>query len=163
PLAWLSICREAGADAPGARGTRPQRTIGFYCRPVRLHVVHDRHDGDLRVVWLSERTKEPGFVLVLFEVHHDPPPAPSPPPPPPPPVHPPPPRLPRPPAGRGRRRRRGRTAGRHPRRPAGVCRSGRGVLLHRQRSRREPGRVLVRAADRSPAHRRVSRAALSSS
>jgi len=39
---------------------------------VRLHVVHDRHDGDARVVWLSERAEEPDFVLVLFEVHSSP-------------------------------------------------------------------------------------------
>jgi catechol 2,3-dioxygenase-like lactoylglutathione lyase family enzyme len=54
-----------------------ERTIAFYRRHVGLHVVHDRHDGEVRVVWLSERAEEPDFVLVLFEVHHDPPPAPS--------------------------------------------------------------------------------------
>jgi catechol 2,3-dioxygenase-like lactoylglutathione lyase family enzyme len=54
-----------------------ERTIAFYQRHVRLHVVHDRHDGDARVVWLSERPAEPDFVLVLFEVHADPPVAPS--------------------------------------------------------------------------------------
>jgi catechol 2,3-dioxygenase-like lactoylglutathione lyase family enzyme len=35
---------------------------------VRLHVVHDRHDGSTRVVWLAERESDPSFVLVLFEV-----------------------------------------------------------------------------------------------
>ena len=54
-----------------------ERTIDFYRRHVGLHVVHDRHDGEVRVVWLSERAEEPDFVLVLFEIHHDPPPAPS--------------------------------------------------------------------------------------
>src|SRR5262249_12605539 len=54
-----------------------ERTIEFYRRHVGLHVVHDRHDGEVRVVWLSEQAEEPDFVLVLFEVHHDPPPAPS--------------------------------------------------------------------------------------
>jgi catechol 2,3-dioxygenase-like lactoylglutathione lyase family enzyme len=54
-----------------------ERTIDFYRRHVRLHVVHDRHDGDARVVWLSERAEEPDFVLVLFEVHSDPGVAPS--------------------------------------------------------------------------------------
>jgi catechol 2,3-dioxygenase-like lactoylglutathione lyase family enzyme len=54
-----------------------ERTIDFYRRHVRLHVVHDRHDGDGRVVWLSERAEEPDFVLVLLEVHVDPPVAPS--------------------------------------------------------------------------------------
>jgi catechol 2,3-dioxygenase-like lactoylglutathione lyase family enzyme len=54
-----------------------ERTIGFYRRHARLHLVHDRHDGDVRVVWLSERAEEPDFVLVLFEVHAEPPVAPS--------------------------------------------------------------------------------------
>ena len=54
-----------------------ERTIEFYRRYVGLHVVHDRHDGEVRVVWLSEQAEEPDFVLVLFEIHHDPPPAPS--------------------------------------------------------------------------------------
>ena len=53
------------------------RSVEFYRRFVGLHVVHDRMDGDVRVVWLSEQAEEPDFVLVLFEVHHDPPPAPS--------------------------------------------------------------------------------------
>jgi catechol 2,3-dioxygenase-like lactoylglutathione lyase family enzyme len=54
-----------------------ERTIDFYRRHAHLHVVHDRHDGDIRVVWLSERAEEPDFVLVLFEVHSDPPVGPS--------------------------------------------------------------------------------------
>ena len=54
-----------------------ERTIDFYRRHVRLHVVHDRHDSDARVVWLSERAEEPDFVLVLFEVHSRPAVAPS--------------------------------------------------------------------------------------
>jgi len=54
-----------------------ERTIDFYRRHARLHVVHDRHDGDARVVWLSERREEPDFVLVLFEIHSQPAVAPS--------------------------------------------------------------------------------------
>jgi catechol 2,3-dioxygenase-like lactoylglutathione lyase family enzyme len=53
------------------------RTIDFYRRHAKLHVVHDRRDGHARVVWLSERAEEPDFVLVLFEVHADPAVAPS--------------------------------------------------------------------------------------
>ena len=53
------------------------RTIEFYSRHAKLHVVHDRHDGHARVVWLSERAEEPDFVLVLFEVRAEPPVAPS--------------------------------------------------------------------------------------
>jgi len=32
-----------------------KRTIDFYQRYVGLHVVHDRVDDSVRVVWLSER------------------------------------------------------------------------------------------------------------
>ena len=53
------------------------RTIDFYSRHAKLHVVHDRHDEHARVVWLSERAEEPDFVLVLFEVRAEPPVAPS--------------------------------------------------------------------------------------
>jgi catechol 2,3-dioxygenase-like lactoylglutathione lyase family enzyme len=45
-----------------------ERTIAFYRKHVRLHVVHDRHDEHMRVVWLAERESDPSFVLVLFEV-----------------------------------------------------------------------------------------------
>lgn len=47
------------------------RTIEFYRRHARLHVVHDRLDGGTRVVWLAEREDEADFVLVLFEVTAD--------------------------------------------------------------------------------------------
>ena len=61
-----------------ALGVRDQeRTIDFYRRHVRLHVVHDRHDGGMRVVWLAERETAPDFVLVLFQVPGDPPPGPT--------------------------------------------------------------------------------------
>ncbi len=53
------------------------RTIDFYRRHAKLHVVHDRRDGHSRVVWLSERIEEPDFVLVLLEVDAEPPVAPS--------------------------------------------------------------------------------------
>ena len=54
-----------------------ERTIAFYRNHVRMHVVHDRIDGSMRVVWLSEREHEPQFVLVLFQVAGDPPPGPT--------------------------------------------------------------------------------------
>jgi catechol 2,3-dioxygenase-like lactoylglutathione lyase family enzyme len=54
-----------------------ERTIAFYRKHVRLHVVHDRVDGSMRVVWLAEREADPDFVLVLFEVPGDPPPGPA--------------------------------------------------------------------------------------
>ena len=53
------------------------RTVAFYRKHARLHVVHERRDGGTRVVWLSEREERPDFVLVLFQVAAEPPPAPS--------------------------------------------------------------------------------------
>jgi catechol 2,3-dioxygenase-like lactoylglutathione lyase family enzyme len=44
----------------------PQRTIDFYQRFAGLHVVHDRRDDGVRVVWLSERPAEPDFVIVAI-------------------------------------------------------------------------------------------------
>ena len=61
--------------ALGARNL--ERTIAFYRRHVRLHVVHDRLDGSTRVVWLAERETDVEFVLVLFEVPGDSPPGPG--------------------------------------------------------------------------------------
>jgi len=47
--------------------TNLERTIAFYRKHVKLHVVHDRNDDGVRVVWLSEKAERPDFVLVLFE------------------------------------------------------------------------------------------------
>ena len=44
------------------------RTIAFYRKHVRLHVVHEREEHGSRVVWLGERTEDPAFVLVFFQV-----------------------------------------------------------------------------------------------
>jgi catechol 2,3-dioxygenase-like lactoylglutathione lyase family enzyme len=44
----------------------PARTVDFYQRFVGLHVVHDRTDDGVRVVWLSEREHDPDFVIVAI-------------------------------------------------------------------------------------------------
>ena len=44
----------------------PGRTVDFYQRFVGLHVVHDRTDEGTRVVWLSERERDPEFVIVAI-------------------------------------------------------------------------------------------------
>lgn len=48
-----------------------ERTIEFYKKHVQLHIVHDRNDGGMRVVWMAEQAEDPHFVLVLFETHGD--------------------------------------------------------------------------------------------
>jgi catechol 2,3-dioxygenase-like lactoylglutathione lyase family enzyme len=42
------------------------RSVAFYRKHARLHLVHERVDQGMRVVWLSERTSDPTFVLVLL-------------------------------------------------------------------------------------------------
>ncbi|MBI4515561.1 MAG: VOC family protein [Deltaproteobacteria bacterium] len=43
-------------------------TVEFYRDYVGLHVVHDRTDEGVRVVWLSERPSEPDFVIVAIGI-----------------------------------------------------------------------------------------------
>jgi catechol 2,3-dioxygenase-like lactoylglutathione lyase family enzyme len=42
------------------------RTVAFYRRFVGLHVVHERVDDGVSVVWLSEQAEEPQFVIVAI-------------------------------------------------------------------------------------------------
>jgi catechol 2,3-dioxygenase-like lactoylglutathione lyase family enzyme len=44
----------------------PQRTVDFYRRYAGLHIVHDRVDDGVRVVWLSEQASDPEFVIVAI-------------------------------------------------------------------------------------------------
>jgi len=53
--------------------TNLDQTIAFYRKHVALHVVHERNDGGMRVVWLAERETDPAFVIVLFEIPGGPP------------------------------------------------------------------------------------------
>ena len=41
-------------------------TVGFYQRFAGLHIVHQRVDDGVRVVWLSEQTQDPEFVIVAI-------------------------------------------------------------------------------------------------
>lgn len=45
-----------------------ERTVAFYRKHVRLHVVHQRVDGGMRVAWLADREQDAEFVLVLLEM-----------------------------------------------------------------------------------------------
>lgn len=44
------------------------RTLDFYGRFVGLHIVHDRVDDGVRVVWLSEQEHDPEFVIVAIHL-----------------------------------------------------------------------------------------------
>jgi catechol 2,3-dioxygenase-like lactoylglutathione lyase family enzyme len=41
-------------------------TVDFYQRYGGLHVVHEREDDGVRVVWLSEQAEDPSFVIVFI-------------------------------------------------------------------------------------------------
>jgi catechol 2,3-dioxygenase-like lactoylglutathione lyase family enzyme len=49
-----------------------QKSIDFYQRLVGLHIVHDRTDDGVRVVWLSEQPEDPNFVIVIIGIPPDP-------------------------------------------------------------------------------------------
>jgi catechol 2,3-dioxygenase-like lactoylglutathione lyase family enzyme len=53
------------------RASDVDKTVDFYRRFAGLHVVHDRIDGGMRVVWLSEEPEDPAFVLVFIGAEHD--------------------------------------------------------------------------------------------
>jgi len=44
------------------------RTANFYRRFAGLHLVHDRTDDGVRVVWLAEEANDPSFVIVAIGV-----------------------------------------------------------------------------------------------
>ena len=48
-----------------------EKSVDFYRRFVGLHLVHDRDDGGVRVVWLSEEAEDPHFVLVIIGMPHE--------------------------------------------------------------------------------------------
>jgi catechol 2,3-dioxygenase-like lactoylglutathione lyase family enzyme len=85
PLARIG-CKAADSSEPYAHAVTPRlthvaffvadvaQTVDFYQRFVGLHVVHDRVDDGVRVVWLSEKAEDPELVLVAINL---PPGAPS--------------------------------------------------------------------------------------
>jgi catechol 2,3-dioxygenase-like lactoylglutathione lyase family enzyme len=46
-------------------------TIDFYRRYAGFHIVHERGDDEIRVVWLSSQPKDPEFVIVVLEMPHE--------------------------------------------------------------------------------------------
>ena len=47
-------------------------SVDFYQRYAGLHIVHEREDDGIRVVWLSHRAQDPDFVIVLLQMPHEP-------------------------------------------------------------------------------------------
>jgi catechol 2,3-dioxygenase-like lactoylglutathione lyase family enzyme len=50
------------------RTARMDESIAFYRRYAGLHLVHERVDAGVRVVWLSHRATDPELVIVLLEL-----------------------------------------------------------------------------------------------
>ena len=54
------------------RTTRMQESLDFYRRYAALRIVHEREDDGIHVAWLSHRSEDPDFVIVLLEMPHEP-------------------------------------------------------------------------------------------
>jgi catechol 2,3-dioxygenase-like lactoylglutathione lyase family enzyme len=46
-------------------------TIDFYRRYAGLHIVHERADDVVRVVWLSSQPTDPEFVIVVLQMPYE--------------------------------------------------------------------------------------------
>ncbi len=59
------------------RTTRMEESLDFYQRYAALRIVHEREDDGIHVAWLSHRSEDPDFVIVLLEMPHESPPEPN--------------------------------------------------------------------------------------
>ena len=59
------------------RTTRMQESLDFYQRYAALRIVHEREDDGIHVAWLSHRTENPDFAIVMLEMPHESPPEPN--------------------------------------------------------------------------------------
>ncbi len=48
-----------------------EASIAFYQRYAKLHLVHDRTDDGVRVVWLCHHREARDFVIVILELPHE--------------------------------------------------------------------------------------------
>ena len=53
------------------RTTRMEESLDFYRRYAALRIVHEREDDGIHVAWLSHRSEDPDFVIVLLEMPHE--------------------------------------------------------------------------------------------
>ncbi len=53
------------------RTTRMQESLDFYRRYAALRIVHEREDDGIHVAWLSHRSEDPDFVIVVLEMPHE--------------------------------------------------------------------------------------------
>ncbi len=66
-----ALSRPARMTHVAVRTTRMDESLEFYRRYAAQRVVHEREDDGIRVVWLSHRTDDPEFVIVLLEMPHE--------------------------------------------------------------------------------------------
>ncbi len=67
----VELERPARMTHVAIRAPEIDRSISFYERYAGLSRVHEREDEGIRVVWLSDRTEDPEFVLVLLAMPHE--------------------------------------------------------------------------------------------
>ncbi len=69
------MSREAKSPAPlthvAVRTADMDASIDFYRRYTGYHIVHERVDNGIRVVWMSESPSDPHFVIVLLALPHE--------------------------------------------------------------------------------------------
>ncbi len=70
--AAAALTRPAAMTHIAVRTTRMKESIDFYQRYAALQIVHERVDNGIRVAWLSHRSEDPDFVIVLLEMPHEP-------------------------------------------------------------------------------------------
>ncbi len=77
PLPTAALTRPALMTHVAVRTTRIKESIEFYRRYAALRIVHERRDGETHVAWLSHKSDDPEFVIVLLEMPHEPAPEPA--------------------------------------------------------------------------------------
>jgi catechol 2,3-dioxygenase-like lactoylglutathione lyase family enzyme len=65
-----ALARPAIMTHVAIRTSSLEASVAFYQRYAGLHVVHQREDQGIRVVWLSHARVDPEFVIVVLELPH---------------------------------------------------------------------------------------------
>lgn len=63
-----ALARPAIMTHVAIRTANLEASIAFYQRYAGLHIVHQREDQGIRVVWLSHAAVDPEFVIVVLEL-----------------------------------------------------------------------------------------------
>ena len=67
----VALTRPARMTHVAVRAADIDQSVAFYERYAGLHTVHEREDEGIRVAWLSHRSEDPDFVVVLLAMPHE--------------------------------------------------------------------------------------------